>query len=225
MNSWSKNNYESCRKEEKHESCRKEDRYEDRYDDRYDEKRREDRYEDRYDEKRREEKHEEKRHEEKRRDERKCETFLKCGCPNSTTIPVITETTVNRTFTLATLRLDTSCICDPKIKLDFASNIISTEPLTGSFTIQIFKQCKHQFTSEAIGPSWEFNVVDDTQSITFSFFVCDSDGCEDDCCTYTAVARVITTNETVSINNATLAATVTCGENECHKKCNRRHDY
>ena len=181
MNSWSRNNYESYKKEEKHENCRKEDRYEDRY------------------------------------EEKKCETFIKCGCPNSTTIPAGTANTVNTT--LATFNLDTSCICDPKVKLDFTSNYVAAGAV--SIRLQIFRQCKNQLTPVAIGSSWNLTVTGAITE-TFSFFICDQDGCIDrDCCTYTVVAipNTATTVSVISFNNATLAATVTCGENSCHRRC------
>ena len=175
MNSWSKNNYEPCKKEEIYYG--------------------------------------------KKYEEKKCETFIKCGCSNSTTIPAGTATTVSTT--LATLNLDTSCICDPKIKLDFASNYVATGAL--SVRLQIFRQCNNQLTPVAIGSSWNLTVTGAITE-TFSFFICDQDACGDgDCCTYTVVATpIVEIAETsaISFNNTTLAATVTCGENSCHRRCN-----
>ena len=57
-----------------------------------------------------------------------------------------------------------------------------------------------------------------------SFFICDSDSCENDCCTYTAVATVTTGIATAAlpINNATLGAIATCRES-C-KECKKGYD-
>lgn len=156
-----------------------------------------------------------------KREEKQCPTILKCGCPNSTTLPLIAPTDTIRTFTLSSLTLDTSCLCDPRIKIDFASNIVAPVLFTGSFSIQVFKQCRNQLTPVPVGAAWNFNLVALLESKTFSFFVCDSDSCENDCCTYTAVLRVTSavTVGTLAINNATLSATATCGANQCHAKC------
>lgn len=185
MNSWSKNNYEPCKKE---------DRYEERY-------------------------------EPCKKEEKKCETFVKCGFPGTTTIPA--ATVVGTPFTLTSFSLDTSCICDPRIKLDFASNLITTA-FTGAISIQVFKQCRNQLTPTPVGPSWTYSQeAAVTAAETFSFFICDQDICGDgDCCTYTVVATVtVVTAGTLALNNTTLSAIVSCGENSCNKKCNRGYNY
>lgn len=150
-----------------------------------------------------------------RKEEEKCQTIAKCGCPSSVMLPP--ATIVGTQFTLASLTLDTSCMCDPNIRLDFTSNFVASVAFTGTLNIQVFKQCKGDLVARPIGPVWNYNLVALLQSTTFSFFVCDSDSCYDGCCTYTVVATVaLLTVGTLSINNATLAATATC-KNSCNR--------
>jgi len=163
---------------------------------------------------------------EEKREEKKCPTIIKCGCPSSTTIPVIAATDTNRDFPLASLTLDTSCLCDPKIKLEFASNLVAVAAFVGTISVQVFKQCRNQFNPVPVGPAWQIGSLVALSSQTFSFFVCDSDSCSDnDCCTYTVVARITSAvaTGTLAINNATLGAIATCGANKC-EKCREKED-
>ncbi len=160
---------------------------------------------------------------ERRKEEKQCPTIVKCGCPGAVTLPI--ATTVGTTLTLASLTLDTSCLCDPSTKLEFASNIVVPVAATGGFTVQIFKQCRNQMTAVPVGPAWSWaQLVALAGSESFSFFICDSDSCNNDCCTYTAVLTVTTVVAagTISINNATLGAVSTCKSNACTTDCNRR---
>lgn len=163
------------------------------------------------------------RKEKKEKREEKCPVIIKCGCPSSNTIPTIAATDTNRDFTLASLTLDTSCLCDPSIKLEFASNLVvgGTALTDSTISVQVFKQCRNQFNPIQVGPSWQIGEIAADTAQTFSFFVCDSDSCENGCCTYTVVARVTssTTAAPLTINNATLGAIATCREscNECKK--------
>lgn len=159
---------------------------------------------------------------ERRKEEKQCPTIVKCGCPGSATLPIAAA--AGTTLTLASLTLDTSCLCDPNTKLEFASNIIAPVGTTaGAFTIQIFKQCRNQMTAVPVGPAWSFSTTTPLAR-TFSFFICDSDSCINDCCTYTAVATVTTApaGGAISVNNATLGAVSTCKSNACTTDCNRR---
>jgi len=161
-----------------------------------------------------------------KREEKGCKTIIKCGCPSSTTIPVIAATDTNRDFPLASLTLDTSCICDPNIKLEFASNLVAVAAFVGTISVQVFKQCRNQFNPVPVGPAWQIGSLVALSSQTFSFFICDSDSCDNDCCTYTVVARVTSAvaTGTLAINNATLGAVVACAANKCEKKCHERED-
>jgi hypothetical protein len=141
--------------------------------------------------------------------------LVKVGVPSSTTIPA--ATIAGTTFTLSSLSLNTRGFRNPLIKLDFASNLVAAVLFTGSINIQIFKLNRGQFTPVPVGPAWTFNLVALLSSQTFSFFVSDCDSCYDDCTTYTVVATVTSavTVGTLSINNATLAATVIEGSSCC----------
>ena len=80
--------------------------------------------------------------------EEKCPTIIKCGWPSSTSIPAATAT--GTAFTLASLTLNTSCLCDPSVKLEFASNPILAA-FVGTLSIRVFKQCRNQFTPVPVG--------------------------------------------------------------------------
>lgn len=144
-----------------------------------------------------------------------CPTIIKCSCPGTATIP--TGATVGTIFPLTTLTLNTSCLCDPCTKLEFASNLVASAAVTGTLNFQVSKICRGQSTSIPVGPAWTFSTSGVTASRTFSFFVCDCDSCFDDCCTYTVAATVAGTAfvGTLSINNATLGGITTCSGNKC----------
>ena len=159
--------------------------------------------------------------------EEKCPTIVKCGCPSFTPINKADEDT---SFIVASLTLDTSCICDPSIKLEFASNIVVSNNEHGgnsdkvSLNFRIFRECRHQKNKVPAGGTWSFLTDEKDISTTFSFFVCDSDFCDNDCCTYTVIATVAEDLEhgTLSVNNAILGAVATC-RNTCHKCEKERH--
>ncbi|WP_411680363.1 DUF4489 domain-containing protein [Clostridium thailandense] len=150
-----------------------------------------------------------------KKEEKHCPTIIKCGCPSSSSIPA--ATVAGTTFTVSSLSLDTSKLCDPTVKLEFASNLVVPVAFTGSVDFQVFKICRGQLTPIPVGPAWTFSLVALLASQTFSFFVCDCNSCFDDCCTYTVVATVTSavTVGTLSINNATLGAIATCGTGGC----------
>lgn len=143
-----------------------------------------------------------------------CPTIVKCSCPGAVTIPV--ATVVSTTFTPASLTVDTSGIKDPCTRIDFTSNIVATA-FTGSLSFQVFKQCANQFSPIPVGPAFSYSrLVAVTDSDTFSFFICDCDGCFNECCTYTVVVTVNTvTVGVLTINNATLGAITTCQSSRC----------
>lgn len=149
-----------------------------------------------------------------KKERKECPTIIKCGCPNATTIPVAAA---GDTFTVASFTLDTSCLCDPTIKLEFASNLVTTG-FTGAVSLQVVKLCGNQITPIPVGPAWTYSrAAATTASETFTFFICDGDTCHKDCCTYTVIATVVSavTVGTLAINNATLGAIATCKGNKC----------
>lgn len=164
--------------------------------------------------------------------EEKCPTIVKCSCSTSTPIPALTigiGLTGSVDLTLATLNVDTSCICDPNVKLDFTTNYIVPAGLLvgGTVSLQVFKQCRNQLTPTSVGQplSLTGGILGVNTASIVSFFTCDSDICSNECCTYTVVATV---NAVVSIalgasfNRSILSATITC-RNSCHK-CRRDYD-
>ncbi|MCR1950893.1 DUF4489 domain-containing protein [Clostridium sp. DSM 100503] len=159
------------------------------------------------------------------RGEETCPTIIKCSCPSSSTLPI--GALVGTSFTLASLTLDTSCLCDPIVKLEFASNIVTPIAAIGAFSVRVFKQCRGQMTPVPIGPEWIFSLggieIGVAGASTFSFFICDNNLCSNDCCIYTVVATVTTVIAlgTININNATLGAIATCNSINCKKCCRR----
>jgi len=154
-----------------------------------------------------------------KKEKKHCPTIIKCRCPSSTTIPA--ATVAGTTFTVSSLTLNTYCLCNPCIKLEYASNIVAAA-FIGSISFQVFKLCNNQFNPVPVGPAWSFagGAVEEevTSAETFSFFICDCNSCNNECCTYTVVATVnAVTAGVLSINNATLGAIATCGNSNCCK--------
>lgn len=153
----------------------------------------------------------------KEREKKDCPTIIKCSCPSTFNFPVINLDVLGTApeFQIASLTLDTSCLKDPCVKLEFASTISAVAAIDTTLTFQVYKICGNQQFPTPIGPAWTFtSLLAVGFSNTFSFFVCDCDcSCFKDCCTY--IVRV-TSNADVAlaaglaINNATLGAIVTC---------------
>lgn len=148
------------------------------------------------------------------------EVLLKCGSPSSRALPIVAAAALGTpaaTFPVASLNLNTTGLCNPCIKFEFSSNIVTTAALALDLTFQIVKQCRNQLTATNIGPSWTFTKAALIAAETFSFHICecDCDFCPEDCCTYTVV---VTTGAAITvggaINNATLSALVV--ESNCH---------
>lgn len=143
-------------------------------------------------------------------------TIIKCGTPGA--VNLSTGTATGNTFQVTTLALNTTHICDPCVKLEFASNLVASATFTGTVNFQINKICRNQLTAMTIGPVWTFTIPAPTNAAyasTFSFFVCDCDSCFDECCTYTVVATFVGTTlvagQTLAIQNALLGAVVASG--------------
>lgn len=145
-----------------------------------------------------------------------CPTIIKCSCPGAVTVPDASE--VGTTFTPTSLTLNTACLCNPCVKLEFTSNLVTTA-FSGTLSFQIFKQCVNQFTPVPVGPAFSYSEAVGatvTNASTFTFFICDCDSCFNDCCTYTLVVTVnAVTDGTLAINNATLGAIATCQTTGC----------
>ncbi|MCR1950892.1 DUF4489 domain-containing protein [Clostridium sp. DSM 100503] len=165
------------------------------------------------------------------KEEEKCPTIIKCGCPSSTPLPVLAAVGP-ATVTLTSLTVDTSCICDPIIKLDFSSVFTTIAAITiGGLSVQVFKQCRNQITPVPVGPVYPvlggLAAVVLPGAIFTSFSICDSDSCDNDCCTYTAVATIVgplAATVGASFTNSNLIATITCKSNACSRKCHKKCD-
>lgn len=156
-------------------------------------------------------------------------TILKCGSPGGA-ISITPDTLAGTDFTASTLTLDTSCLCNSCVKLEFESTIAYSSINTINSTVvnfQVFKLCRNQRNPIPVGPQLVFSVPYTTLIIppaepgfsgtsTFSFFVCDCDICNHDGCTYSVVATTATADASVTITNARLSAIAT--EN-CRKCC------
>ena len=145
-------------------------------------------------------------------------TILKCGTSGGA-ISIAPGTLSGTTFNVSTLALDTSCLCDPCVKLEFASNLAYSSPTTIDSAVvnfQVFKICDNQRNPIPVGPQLAFSVPFTTilppaspgfsGTSTFSFFVCDCDICPNECCTYSVVATTATVDASVTITNARLSA-------------------
>lgn len=138
---------------------------------------------------------------------------MKCSCPSLMIIPT---GEANRTFTTGSLTLDASCLCDPSIKLQYTSNLDGI--FGGTIRFQVYKQCRNQFTAVPVGGSWNFTVpaTELPAATAFTFFVCDCDFCNNDCCTYTVVITTVTaTVGNLAINNSIISALAICSSNKC----------
>ena len=146
-------------------------------------------------------------------------TILKCGTPGSA-ISIAPGTLSGTAFTVSTLTLNTSCLCDPCIKLEFTSTLAYSSPTTIDGTVvnfQLFKLCDNQRNPIPVGPQLVFSVPFTNLIVppaipgfsgtsTFSFFVCDCDICPHECCTYLLQATTAATDASVTITNARLSA-------------------
>lgn len=146
-------------------------------------------------------------------------TILKCGTPGPV-ISIVPGMSAGTTFTVSNLTLNTSSLCDPCVKLEFASTLAYSSDINNSTVVnfQVFKLCDNQRNPIPVGPQLVFSVpfnpvVAFSGTSTFSFFVCDCDACPHECCTYSVVATTATVDASVIITNPTLSAIA--ADNNC----------
>ena len=129
-------------------------------------------------------------------------------------VPIPAETEVGADFALVNLNMDTMGYKKPCVKLEFLSNIL-TETATATLNFQVFRQCKGQLAPVPVSGIWTFAraVATADEANSFGFALCDCDDCDCGCCNYSVVATVAgeATTGTITINNATLIATITEG--------------
>jgi len=134
---------------------------------------------------------------------------IKCRTYGAVTIP--TDTEVGTTFALVNVNVDNRGYKKPCVKLEFLSNIL-TDTATATLNFQVFRQCDGQLTPVPVSGIWTFSrtVATETEANSFGFALCDCDNCNCGCCNYSVVATVAGTDTTgtVTVNNATLIATV-----------------
>ena len=134
---------------------------------------------------------------------------IKCRTYGAVTIPA--ETEVGAEFALVNLNVDTMGYKKPCVKLEFLSNIL-TETATATLNFQVFRQCNGQLTPVPVSSIWTFSraVATADEANSFGFALCDCDNCNCGCCNYSVVVTVVgaATTGTITINNATLIATV-----------------
>lgn len=134
---------------------------------------------------------------------------IKCRTYGALTIPADTE--VGTAFTLVNLNVDTKGYKKPCVKVEFLSNIL-TDTATATLNFQLFRQCNGQLSPVPASGVWTFSraVATADEANSFGFAVCDCDNCNCGCCNYSVVVTVVgaATTGTVTVNNATLIATV-----------------
>ena len=134
---------------------------------------------------------------------------IKCRTYGATTIPADTE--VGTVFPLVNVNVDNRGYKRPCVKVEFLSNIL-TDTATATLNFQVFRQCDGQMTPIPASGIWTFSrtVATDAEANSFGFAFCDCDNCNCGCCNYSVVATVVgaATTGTVTVNNATLIATV-----------------
>ena len=134
---------------------------------------------------------------------------LKCRSYGAVTIPADTE--VGTAFPLVNVNVDAGGYKKPCVKVEFLSNIL-TATATATLNFQVFRQCGGQLTPVPVSGVWTFSraVATADEANSFGFAFCDCDNCNCGCCNYSVTATVVgaATTGTVTVNNATLIATV-----------------
>ena len=137
---------------------------------------------------------------------------MKCRTYGAATIPAATE--VGTVFPLVNLNVDTQGYKKPCVKVEFFSNILA-DTATATLNFQVFRQCNGQLVPVPASAIWTFSRTETIagEANSFSFAICDCDNCNCGCCNYSIAATVVgaVTTGTITINNATLIATVVEG--------------
>lgn len=118
--------------------------------------------------------------------EKKHSIIIKDGYPE---LSIITgEALPGTSLTVSSITLNTSCLNNECIKIDFASNIFSID-FNRTIIFRVLKFYDNQSTPTPVRPEWTFSTIGLTQS-RISFFVFDSDCCNNEWCTYKVVATI-----------------------------------
>lgn len=137
---------------------------------------------------------------------------LKCRTYGAVTIPA--DTAVGTVLPMVNVNVDTQGYKKPCVKVEFLSNIL-TDTATATLNFQVFRQCDGQLSPVPASGVWTFSrtVATESEANSFGFALCDCDNCNCGCCNYSVVATIAgaATTGTVTVNNATLIATVAEG--------------
>lgn len=144
-----------------------------------------------------------------------CPTILKCGCPVTTNITTATD------YTAASINVNLSELCDPKVRIDFSANLVVPTGATAStLTFQLYKQYRCYQQLYPVGSSISVTVPATATSQTISFFICDGDLCGDECFSY--VLQVTnSTATTATLSNSNISIIATCDR---HEKCCKQNN-
>ena len=114
----------------------------------------------------------------------------------SINLPLVPES-ISAPITVATVTVNTSNLCEPKIKLDFTLNIAIPEGISSTnIAFQVFRIYNNSFQRTPVGPQLSYvNRLSGGTTEIFTFFVYDYDICncdlfESKTCTYTVDATL-----------------------------------
>jgi len=110
--------------------------------------------------------------------------IIKSGYPSLTTIPG--GNVAGTSFIVSTITLNTSGLSNPCIRIDFTSNVVSTD-FDETIIFQVFKHYNN--LSCPVSPIWTFSPTT-SLATTVSFFAWDCDYCNNQYCTYIVVATI-----------------------------------
>jgi len=118
---------------------------------------------------------------------------IKCGDTLTKFINLPLEPgTISTPVTVASISVNTLCLNDSKIKLDFTLNIAIPEVISSAnITFQVFKICTNDSQRRPVGSQISYvNRFTGGTTDIFTFFVYDCDICESKRCTYTVDATL-----------------------------------
>lgn len=108
---------------------------------------------------------------------------------NGESISLTSPSQAGRPKTLGTVVIDTTCLCKPAVKIEFASNVHFVPFNRGAgcgtikFEFELVRKCDNGYETSL--NSWLFEITeeDDNFAQTFSFIYCDCNTCPG-CCEY-----------------------------------------
>lgn len=144
--------------------------------------------------------------------------IFECGTGNGFTfatngsdISITSPCTACRPKTVGIVTIDTTCLCQPKIKIDFASNVHFVrrdhhESGTAQLEFELVRVCDEgQETSVC---SWLYEITDERDNFaeTFTFIYCDCNSCPGCCRYFVRINPLEIENASISVGNCHIAA-------------------